>query len=762
MEKKIKFNVSESTISYNDIIYKFTSEQLDKIINSSVNFKLYDCNDLYVSYLSTNNRKIYLIEYLYKFKYDLHKYEFKNNNIYDLRPENIIIYHKYNEIINQTFNNAIFFPGHFKIHGYDAYIMKNPYWKIVEEDGEKIEEYYLMYCEPDIVIKLNDNSLQNILYYERNFNDNKKLTFFKINNYDIRTKLHNNNIININKILNCKNKQNFDYRCDNLTKNFENINTKNNYHPYHYEIIKKYPEAIYYAGHIAKGRALNSMKNPYWKIIDENNDKYYLMYCETNTIFKLDDKSLEIIRDYEKNNNQGKRITLYKHHNGYIVGHFNNLYVHQIIMNLFGQGKGTNNFSVDHINRDRLDNRYSNLRIATLKEQQDNSYGILEGTKRNRKYNAQELPNGIDHSDLPKYVYYCNEKYNEKGDTRDFFRIEKHPNQTNPISTSKSINITIHDKLNEAKQIVEKLDNNTYYKTEDEFKLPIGFYVTKFRDSDHLVYDYRNIETKERKNMKMKLPENYNLENEYNKLLVKINEKYLVENKEIEPEKETVTITENKKEPDKETTKLENEFKLPKGFYVSNAYSKPKLVYTINNANCRREMKMNMPEKYNLENEYNKLLEKIKIKWQTELEKEKSNKNNETMNNIFTLPINFNIRVIKGKTYLVYAENKNNCKRQMSIVIPDDYDLKCEYEKILKRIDQKYNKQDNDGFKLPSNFSIKTDKGNLIIKYSKMIDKIKHDFQVKLPENYNLEEEYNKFLPKLYEKFPNLQEINNK
>ena len=58
MEKKIKFNVSESTISYNDIIYKFTTEQLDKIINSGINFKLYDCNDLYVSYLSTNNLKI--------------------------------------------------------------------------------------------------------------------------------------------------------------------------------------------------------------------------------------------------------------------------------------------------------------------------------------------------------------------------------------------------------------------------------------------------------------------------------------------------------------------------------------------------------------------------------------------------------------------------------------------------------------------------------------------------------------------------------
>lgn len=42
-----------------------------------------------------------------------------------------------------------------------------------------------------------------------------------------------------------------------------------------------------------------------------------------------------------------------------------------------------------------------------------------------------------------------------------------------------------------------------------------------------------------------------------------------------------------------------------------------------------------------------------------------------------------------------------------------------------------------------------------------MINNTRHELQVRLPENYNLEEEYNKFLPKLYQKFPNLQEINN-
>ena len=39
-----------------------------------------------------------------------------------------------------------------------------------------------------------------------------------------------------------------------------------------------------------------------------------------------------------------------------------------------------------------------------------------------------------------------------------------------------------------------------------------------------------------------------------------------------------------------------------------------------------------------------------------------------------------------------------------------------------------------------------------------MIDYKKYEFQIKLPDNYNLEDEYNKFLPKLYEKHPNLQQ----
>ena len=199
-------------------------------------------------------------------------------------------------------------------------------------------------------------------------------------------------------------------------------------------------------------------KNPYWTVVDSLGDTYILMYCEPETICKLCPNSLSKINEYETENHC--KITWFKCGNGYIAGN-NKLYIHQIIMNCYGNGRGTKNVSVDHIDQNPLNNAISNLRIATREEQEQNSKGIKEGTKRARHSSARELPEGLTHEMMPKYVYYaCEHHDGAKTKFREYFRIEKHPNLDKKCwATSKSNNVSIHDKLKQAIEKLKELDS---------------------------------------------------------------------------------------------------------------------------------------------------------------------------------------------------------------------------------------------------------------------------------------------------------------
>jgi hypothetical protein len=125
--------------------------------------------------------------------------------------------------------------------------------------------------------------------------------------------------------------------------------------------------------------------------------------------------------------NEGNKLTWHKHANGYILSSHKSLFMHQIVMNCYGNGKGTKNVSVDHIDRDPLNNTMENLRIATRAEQEQNSKGIAVGTKRARKHNAKPLPEGITQDMMRKYVGYYHEFVNkEQTKSREFFKVEKH------------------------------------------------------------------------------------------------------------------------------------------------------------------------------------------------------------------------------------------------------------------------------------------------------------------------------------------------
>jgi len=158
-------------------------KDLFSIINFNKNFIYYNPNDNNYPYYLRHNQKISYLEHVFKYDSSNIEYVFINNNKFDLRKENITIYHHFHKNITNQYNILDFNLGHFSDAGTDAYVMKNPMWKITENN----KEYWLMYCENDVLIKLCDKSYQKVLEFEKTLNNNKKLTWYKCINGYIQT-----------------------------------------------------------------------------------------------------------------------------------------------------------------------------------------------------------------------------------------------------------------------------------------------------------------------------------------------------------------------------------------------------------------------------------------------------------------------------------------------------------------------------------------------------------------------------------------------
>ena len=280
--------------------------------------------------------------------------------------------------------------------------------------------------------------------------------------------------------------------------------------------------------YIRYGRYAGSYKNFCYLIQNkETNEKYYKMTCnEDNTIYttlSIDD--VKLIMNYKP-----YRPNWSLHSNGYVYGQLPNkkkITLHSfIIKNKDPNDEKINDkkYSIDHINRDKLDNRRENLRWASEKMQNSNRKGVIPGTKYNRKKTAKSLPAGITQDMMPKYVYYCKECYNkEKQLYREFFRIEKHPKLNKKcISSSKSSKITIIQKLAEITTKVYNLTNDIV--EEDPNKLPPYYTIQNFRNAPHLTYD-RRIDDK-RVNLKMKMKTDKTQEEELKRFNDKLFKKY--------------------------------------------------------------------------------------------------------------------------------------------------------------------------------------------------------------------------------------------
>lgn len=114
--------------------------------------------------------------------------------------------------------------------------------------------------------------------------------------------------------------------------------------------------------------------------------------------------------------------------------------LHQHLTGHIGHGRGK--MTVDHRNRNKLDNRQKNLRIT------DQSTQIKNRGKRKRNSYAQNLPEGFCQEDLPIHVDYCKRIIKRK--KRDYickwFRISNHPKLEKDWVSQTSEKISIHEK----------------------------------------------------------------------------------------------------------------------------------------------------------------------------------------------------------------------------------------------------------------------------------------------------------------------------
>lgn len=270
----------------------------------------------------------------------------------------------------------------------------------------------------------------------------------------------------------------------------------------HTELIAEHNVIEYIPGHTKTiGQHSGVMKNPIWRVV-EGDTEYLLMYCEKETICRLCPDAYNRIIEFETSKNDGKKLSFFKNANGYISTHVgtSSLYIHQIITGCYGNGRGTKHVSVDHIDRNPLNNTLANLRIATREEQQQNTKGQLDGTKKTRRSDARPLPVGITEDMIPKYITYAESPYGTNGKLRSYFCISNHPNQHSNIYTSKSNKVSITEKLEEAKRIVAELDKRKITdvnevkpkkEVEENYTLPQYFHMTKQHGKDAVCFERR-------------------------------------------------------------------------------------------------------------------------------------------------------------------------------------------------------------------------------------------------------------------------------
>ena len=198
-----------------------------------------------------------------------------------------------------------------------------------------------------------------------------------------------------------------------------------------------------------RGQSAGKEKNHYWIVRHKySGNEYAIMYCDVSTLTKVNSDKIHGVMEVNKS-------WFYHEKTGYVITHHESSTLHAFIMGHTSAGKGS--LSVDHINRQKLDNRRENLRICNQSDQNRNM--MVRKSKEPRV-----IRDGFTTNDLPKFITYNTEKL-PSGSVREFFRIEKHPRQVASESGKKQwtgckgSSMDIYQKFDEALKMLKSLNN---------------------------------------------------------------------------------------------------------------------------------------------------------------------------------------------------------------------------------------------------------------------------------------------------------------
>lgn len=292
--------------------------------------------------------------------------------------------------------------------------------------------------------------------------------------------------------------------------------------PENYEILKDGSSHL-----IKEGACAGEYRNMYWKVKDKDDNTYYMIHIKDNIYTKISKRDINKVLNFKDIRPVWRLFT-----NGYICCTINInskqkvYYLHQLIMDVHDENLTNFEKTVDHINRDKLDNRRDNLRLVNMSIQNTNR------GKATRRCDAIDLPEGIKQEDIPKHIVYRKEiLYKDTGKFREYFYICNHPNFSDNWSSSKSQKINIKEKLKQAKlkiQEIEGLITTKQYNKEAGLNNKITFpkYIRLINDNNkkQLCFDAR-IDNK-RYNLKS-VCKTDNIEEEIDKFIILVNKKYV-------------------------------------------------------------------------------------------------------------------------------------------------------------------------------------------------------------------------------------------